>query len=53
MLSKIYVHYLNYKPIDIKKYRFSPRVCQEILKHMRCVKATLEVIANLQKNYEK
>lgn len=53
MHDKIYVYYLNYKNLDIKKYRFSIEVCQEILKHMRCVKATLEVIANLQKTYEK
>ena len=53
MLDKIYVYYLNYKNLDIKKYRFSGGVCQEILKHMKYVEVVLEVIANLRKTYEK
>ena len=51
MLDKIYVYYLNYKNLDIKKYRFSIEVCQEILKQYRHQKRELEVIANLKKTH--
>lgn len=41
----------RYKFIDIKKYRFSTEVCQEILKQYRHQKRELEVIDNLQKTH--